>query len=119
MLGLTLRQGSAIGQIRILTKEKPEGIALKTLASHLNMTVPATSLLVETMVTKAFERNPNPEDRRAICIRLSEKGESLCHDVNARMESELDRLSVHITEEELAALDSIATKMGRLYYNEK
>ena len=44
MLGLTLRQGSAIGQIRILTKEKPEGIALKTLASHLNMTVPATSL---------------------------------------------------------------------------
>ncbi|MBR3695664.1 MAG: MarR family transcriptional regulator [Akkermansia sp.] len=120
MLGLTLRQGSAIGQIRILTKEKPEGIALKTLASHLNMTVPATSLLVETMVTKGFfERNPNPEDRRAICIRLSEKGEALCHDVNARMESELDRLSVHITEEELAALDSIATKMGRLYYDEK
>ena len=120
MLGLTLRQGSAIGQIRILTKEQPEGIALKTLASHLNMTVPATSLLVETMVTKGFfERNPNPEDRRAICIRLSEKGLSLCHDVNARMESELDRLSAEITEEELAALDSIADKMARLYYSNK
>ena len=71
------------------------------------------------VTTGFFERNPNPEDRRAICIRLSEKGESLCHDVNSRMESELDRLAVHVTEEELAALDSIASKMSRLYYDEK
>lgn len=120
MLGLTLRQGSAIGQIRILTKDCPQGIALKTLATHLNMTVPATSLLVETMVNKGFfERTPNPEDRRAICIRLSEKGEELCHDVNARMEAELDRLAAQITVEELAALESIADKMSSLYYSEK
>lgn len=117
MLGLTLRQGSAIGQIHILTKDCPQGIALKTLASHLNMTVPATSLLVETMVTKGFfERNPNPDDRRAICIRLSEKGRELCHDVNARMEAEIDRLSVSLTQDELSALESIADKMARLYY---
>lgn len=120
MLGLTLRQGSAIGQIRILTKDCPQGIALKTLATHLNMTVPATSLLVETMVNKGFfERTPNPEDRRAICIRLSEKGKELCHDVNARMEAELDRLAAQITVEELAALESIADKMSSLYYGEK
>ena len=120
MLGLTLRQGSAIAQIRILTKECPQGIALKTLATHLNMTVPATSLLVETMVNKGFfERTPNPEDRRAICIRLSEKGEELCHDVNARMEAELDRLSRDLTEEELSALDSIANKLSKAYYSEK
>lgn len=119
MLGLTLRQGTAISQIRILTKECPQGIALKTLASHLNMTVPATSLLVETMVNKGFfERTPNPDDRRAICIRLSEKGEELCHDVNTRMEAELDRLAVNVTEEEIAALESIANKMNRLYYGQ-
>lgn len=120
MLGLTLRQGSAIAQIRILTKECPQGIALKTLATHLNMTVPATSLLVETMVNKGFfERTPNPEDRRAICIRLSEKGEELCHDVNARMEAELDRLAKDLTQEELSALDSIASKLSKAYYSEK
>jgi DNA-binding MarR family transcriptional regulator len=120
MLGLTLRQGSAIAQIRVLTKECPQGIALKTLATHLNMTVPATSLLVETMVNKGFfERTPNPEDRRAICIRLSEKGEELCHDVNARMEAELDRLAQELTAEELGALDSIADKMSRVYYEGK
>lgn len=119
MLGLTLRQGTAISQIRILTKECPQGIALKTLASHLNMTVPATSLLVETMVNKGFfERTPNPDDRRAICIRLSEKGEELCHDVNTRMEAELDRLAVNVTDEEIAALESIANKMNRLYYGQ-
>ena len=54
MLGLTLRQGTAIAQIRILTKDCPQGISLKTLAAHLNMTVPATSLLVETMVKSLF-----------------------------------------------------------------
>ena len=119
MLGLTLRQGSAISQIRILTKECPQGIALKTLASHLNMTVPATSLLVETMVNKGFfERTPNPDDRRAICIRLSEKGQELCHDVNTRMEVEMDRLAINVTEEELAAFESISIKMNRLYYGQ-
>lgn len=117
MLGLTLRQGTAIAQIRILTKDCPQGISLKTLAAHLNMTVPATSLLVETMVNKGFfERNPNPEDRRAICIRLSDKGEEVCHNVNARMEAELDRLAVDITEEEMAAFESITNKMTQLYY---
>ena len=109
--------GTAIAQIRILTKDCPQGISLKTLAAHLNMTVPATSLLVETMVNKGFfERNPNPEDRRAICIRLSDKGEEVCHNVNARMEAELDRLAVDITEEEMAAFESITNKMTQLYY---
>ena len=66
VLGLTFRQGSAMSQIKLLTMEEPQGVALKTLAGHLKMTVPATSLLVETMVNKGFfERNPNPEDRRA------------------------------------------------------
>ncbi|MBR0332340.1 MAG: hypothetical protein IIX20_02385, partial [Alistipes sp.] len=74
----------------------------------------------ETMVNKGFfERTPNPEDRRAICIRLSEKGEELCHDVNARMETELDRLAQELTAEELSALDSIADKMSRVYYEGK
>lgn len=117
MLGLTLRQGTAIAQIRILTKDCPQGISLKTLASHLNMTVPATSLLVETMVNKGFfERNTNPDDRRAICIRLSDKGEEVCRNVNMRMEAELDRLAVDLTAEELAAFASITEKMLRLYY---
>ena len=119
MLGLTLRQGSAIAQIRILTKECPQGIALKTLATHLNMTVPATSLLVETMVNKGFfERNPNPEDRRAVCIRLSEKGQEICNDVQARLLQEIDRVAEGLSVEELENVLAVANKLENKLYNE-
>ena len=111
MLGLTFRQGSAIAQIKLLTMEEPQGVALKTLAGHLKMTVPATSLLVETMVNKGFfERNPNPEDRRAVCIRLSEKGHEICNDVQSRLLSEIDRVAEVLSQEELEMLSTNRTK---------
>jgi DNA-binding MarR family transcriptional regulator len=78
LMGLTIRQASAIARLKIMMDRAPQGVALKTLAQELQMTVPATSLLVETMVNKGvFERNQNPDDRRAICIRLSTKGREL------------------------------------------
>lgn len=120
MLGLTFRQGSAIAQIKLLTTEEPQGVALKTLAGHLKMTVPATSLLVETMVNKGFfERSPNPDDRRAVCIRLSEKGQELCNDVNARLQAEIDRVADVLSQEELDCLAGIADKLENKFYNEK
>lgn len=118
MLGLTFRQGSAISQIKLLTMEQPQGVALKTLAGHLKMTVPATSLLVETMVNKGFfERNPNPEDRRAVCIRLSEKGHELCNDVQARLLNEIDRVADVLSPEELETIAQAAAKLESKFYS--
>ena len=66
MLGLTVRQGSAISQLRLMLEEMPQGVSLKSLANRLQMTVPATSLLVEALVSKGYtQRTPNPDDRRA------------------------------------------------------
>lgn len=110
--GLSLRQGSAISQLKLLTEEKPQGVALKTLAKRLQMTVPATSLLVETMVGKGFfERTPNPEDRRAVCIRLSEKGWQMFREVYARFYEEIDERAKKLTEEELRTLQSVVQKL--------
>jgi DNA-binding MarR family transcriptional regulator len=82
------------------------------------MTVPATSLLVETMVNKGFfERNPNPEDRRAVCIRLSEKGHEICNDVQSRLLSEIDRVAAVLSQEELETLAAIADKLEKEFYN--
>ena len=52
--GLTVRQGSAVAQLHLLLQDEPSGIALKTLANRLQMSVPATSLLVESMVGKGL-----------------------------------------------------------------
>lgn len=120
MMGLTLRQGSALSQIRLLTSEFPQGVALKTLAENLKITVPAASLLVESMVSKGFfERTPNPEDRRAICIRLSEKGVQLCDEFDSLLQRKLDTLASDLTAEELGVLGNIIEKYSTSYALQK
>lgn len=112
MFGLTMRQASAIAQVQLLTEKEPQGVALKVLAKHLQMTVPATSLLVEAMVGKGFfERNPNPTDRRAVCIRLSSKGMELFDEVYANFHRAIDERAAKLSEEELAALASVVAKL--------
>lgn len=112
MFGLTMRQASAIAQVQLLMEKEPQGVALKVLAKQLQMTVPATSLLVESMVGKGFfERNPNPTDRRAVCIRLSEKGMELFDEVYANFHRAIDERAAGLNEEDLAALAVIVTKL--------
>lgn len=114
MYGLTVRQGSAISQLKLMQEEAPEGVSLKSLAQRMQMTIPATSLLVEVMVSKGFmERNPNPNDRRAVCIKLTERGLSLFDDVYARFHDEIDRRAQEITQEELNAFSCIVEKMSK------
>ena len=72
------------------------------------------SLLVDNMVTKGFlERKPNPNDRRAVCIKLTERGLSLFDDVYARFHDELDRRAQSLTAEELNAFSNIVEKISR------
>lgn len=112
MFGLTMRQASAIAQVQLLMEKEPQGIALKVLAKQMQMTIPATSLLVETMVGKGFfERTPNPNDRRAVCIRLSEKGMELFEEAYANFHREIDKRAASLTAEELQMLASVADKL--------
>ncbi len=117
LLGLTFRQGSAMWQVKTMTEQQPQGIALKSLARRMQMTVPATSLLVESMVEKSlFERTPNPEDRRAVCIRLSEKGMEICEQVNANLNARIDALFGHISAENLVLMSHFADDLQRRLY---
>lgn len=114
MYGLTVRQGSAVSQLKLMLEDTPEGVSLKSLAKRLQMTIPATSLLVDNMVSKGFmERTPNPNDRRAVCIRLTERGLSLFDDVYARFHDEIDRRAQILTRDELNAFSNIVEKMSR------
>lgn len=112
MFGLTMRQASAIAQVQLLMEKEPQGVALKVLAKQLQMTVPATSLLVESMVGKGFfERNPNPTDRRAVCIRLSEKGMELFDEVYANFNHAIDERAADLTEAEITAIVAVVAKL--------
>lgn len=114
MYGLTVRQGSAISQLKLMLEEEPDGVSLKSLAKRMQMTIPATSLLVETMVGKGYmERKPNPTDRRAVCITLTENGLSLFANVYAQFHNELDRRAKALTAEDLETLSRIVNLMRK------
>lgn len=111
-LGLTVRQGSAISQLRLMLEDAPMGVALKDLAKRMQMTVPAASLMVDAMVGKGFmERKPNPSDRRAICIKLTDKGLELFDEVYTHFHEEIDRRAQVLSEEELQTLSNIVEKL--------
>ncbi len=117
MMGLTIRQGSALRETKALTEECPEGISLKVLARNLQMTMPATSLLVEAMVTKGFfVRETNPNDRRAVRIKLSQKGLRLFDDVFFKLQTDLDKLAACLSPEEMETIAKAADKMHAAQY---
>lgn len=117
VMGLTMRQAGALVNVEILTRNAPKGIALKTLAQNMQMTVPATSLLVENMVSKGFlERTPNPEDRRAVCIRLSADGAEFIESTRAYIAMEIAKRVEVLTTEELDAFGRIVDKLANAYY---
>lgn len=117
VMGLTMRQAGALVNVEILTRNTPKGIALKTLAQNLQMTVPATSLLVENMVNKGFlERTPNPEDRRAVCIRLSADGAEFIESTRKHIAMEIEKHSEVFNAEELTTLGLLVEKLVAAYY---
>ncbi|MBR1979201.1 MAG: MarR family transcriptional regulator [Akkermansia sp.] len=117
VMGLTMRQAGALVNVEILTRNTPKGIALKTLAQNLQMTVPATSLLVENMVNKGFlERTPNPEDRRAVCIRLSADGAEFIESTRKYIAMEIEKHSAVFNAEELTTLGLLVEKLVAAYY---
>lgn len=117
VLGLTMRQAGALVNVEILTRNAPKGIALKTLAQNMQMTVPATSLLVENMVSKGFlERTPNPEDRRAVRIRLSADGAEFIESTRTYIAMEIAKRVEVLTTEELDTFGRIVDKLANAYY---
>lgn len=98
---LTYRQHKAMVAVTLLTENNPVGVNLKKLAERMNMTVPATSVLVESMVqNKIFLRVTSQTDRRAVCIKLSDFGTSIMEALRQRMDEKIKDLYLKISEDE-------------------
>ena len=93
IMGLSVRQMNALGALNHLMTNRQEGIPLKELAHYLRMSIPSTSLLVDS-------RKENPRDRRSLCIRLSEEGESRFQMLFNGMKEKLDTLFSTLSQED-------------------
>lgn len=101
IMGLSVRQMNALGALNHLMTNRQEGIPLKELAYYLRMSIPSTSLLVDSMVKKGlFDRKENPRDRRSLCIRLSEEAESRFQMLFNGMKEKLDILFNTLSQED-------------------
>lgn len=119
-MSMTLRQGKALRIISNLTIEKPEGIRLKHLAERMGMTVPATSLLVESMVVKGFfDRSVNPNDRRSIRIKLSQKGWENFERINRGFIKRFNQLFEGISEDERISFSETVQKLYQHQFSDQ
>ena len=119
-LGLSVRQATALRTISVLTKEQPQGIPLKTLAARLQMTIPAASLLVESMVNKGFfDRSTNPNDRRSICIKLSAKGQKNFKEICTTMDQFTEELILTLPEQDRKDFERIVEQLFQTVFQTK
>ena len=115
LLNLTARQKHALVAVSHMTLRTPEGIPLKELAEVLGMALPSASVFVEGMVRKGlFVRTQNPNDRRSICITLSEKGKMNFKMLCSYMDEETRKLMDSVPPEERA----IFVKIVDQFYNQ-
>ena len=118
IMGLAVRQMNALGALNRLMTNRQEGIPLKTLAHYLRMSIPSTSLLVDSMVKKGlFDRKENPRDRRSLCIRLSEEGESRFQMLFNGMKEKLDTLFSILSQEDKENFCRIVDTLYNHVYN--
>lgn len=68
----------SVPQFRTLAYIKDnDGASLSTLATHIGLTLPSMSKLIDGLVSRGFvARNTHDEDRRKICLQLTPTGKS-------------------------------------------
>ncbi|MDO5552356.1 MAG: hypothetical protein Q4G68_01215 [Planctomycetia bacterium] len=76
LVTLSYRQERSLFIVDNAAKEHPDGICQKDLARELKTTMPATSVLVESMIKKnLFVRTRSERDRRSYCLHLTPFGQ--------------------------------------------
>lgn len=92
-------------------------ISVNELATRLNITKGAVSRTVDDLVNKGYlERNPNPEDRRYVDIKLTEKGLTAFQEIELNSRRYFDAILEHIpTNKRETTLEGIEIFSSALY----
>ncbi|MDP8253513.1 MAG: MarR family transcriptional regulator [Candidatus Kaelpia aquatica] len=105
--------------LNILSLQGP--LKMKDIAAELNISLPATTGLVERLCSiKTAERRYDKKDRRVIYIKITEKGKKIVKNVRLEREKGIIKLFSKLTEKEREDYLNILKKIkADLYQNEK
>ncbi len=104
-MDVTVSEHLVLSLICMLTEDKTEGIALKTLATAMKKSPPTASELVDRLVQKGLlQRVHNPADRRAILITPTEHVRDLMNRSLWTIDALCSELMAKLTPSESSAL---------------
>lgn len=94
------------------------GMKVSEISSHLNVTSPTITQLINGLEEQGFvERDMDPEDRRAVRIKLTKQGEFVAKEAAAGFYSTFHGLVEYLGEEKSTELAELLT-MVTVYFNE-
>jgi DNA-binding MarR family transcriptional regulator len=94
-------------------------IKVSEISKRLHVTSPTVTQLIKGLeVNGLIERNIDPEDRRSVGIKLTEKGEMITQQAAAAFEESVNGLIGYLGEEQSNQLAELLMKAFR-YYDEK
>ncbi|AZN38653.1 MarR family winged helix-turn-helix transcriptional regulator [Paenibacillus albus] len=86
--------------IRKATREQPEGLKASELSNMMNVASPTMTQTLNVLAARGFiDRETDPNDRRALRIKLTEEGARLTQMAESKMQERLAALIAHLGEE--------------------
>ena len=110
---LTVQQHFALEAVQELVKRgQAQGASLNDLVKYMHMRASAASLMVENLVGRGLvERTRSMDDRRAICVTLTEEGVKALKRGTKALNKRVEMLSEKLTPEEEEQLLAIIAKI--------
>lgn len=108
-LGLTLPQLEVLSVL----KHAEEGLLLKEVEQRIHVAQSTTTGIVSRMEQKGLvSLCPDPKDRRAKCVRITDEGRALTERAAIQMKETGDRLFSSLSETEMEILRTLLQKMA-------
>lgn len=105
---LSYRQAKTLFIVAGYLSDNSQGIRLKELSRRLDITIPATSILVESLVQKkVLLRQSCPTDRRAVSICLAPFGEQTLETLARNTNEQIQKLLKGLTPEQIAVFETV------------
>jgi len=103
---------SQVRAIRVLTTQGSGGVRSSELAQHLRIAPRSATEVVDALEAKGLvERSPDPSDRRATLVTLTDHGRELSDEVRRARGVEAEKLFERLTRTDRADLERILRKL--------
>jgi DNA-binding MarR family transcriptional regulator len=107
-------QDISLPQLRILFRARAHpDTDVRSLAAAFGISNSAVSQQVDRLVSRGLlSRTDDPEDRRRVCLRLTENGEQAVGDISRATRAQLEEALTALTDEELTELERLLSRVA-------